>query len=90
MQVHESVDPQVREEMARFRADATWVEAHHVELLERYADQWIAVYDQQVVGAARDLKRLVKQLEGKGIRPGRTYTEYLTEKDEVLILPAIL
>jgi hypothetical protein len=87
LQLHESVDPQVQEEMERFRADAAWMDAHRGKLLQRYLDQWVAVYDQQVVGAAKDMKRLVKELERKGIRPGRTYTEYLTDKGELLILP---
>jgi hypothetical protein len=73
--------------MERFRADAAWVDAHRGELLERYLDHWVAVYDQQIVGAATDMKRLVNELERKGIRPGRTYTEYLTDKDELLVLP---
>ena len=88
MQVHQHVQPEIQEDMERYRADAAYFDAHRAEFLRRYPDQWVAVYNQDVVGAAKDIKRLVRQLERKGIRPGRAYTEYLTEKDELLILTA--
>jgi hypothetical protein len=74
--------------MERHRADADYFDAHRAELLQRYPEHWVAVYNQEVVGAAKDVKRLVRQLERKGIRPGHTYREHLTEKEELLILPA--
>ena len=77
---------QVRQELERFHADAEYFERHRQELLERYPERWVAVYNQEVVGSAKDIKRLVRQLERKGIQPGRTYREYLTEKEELLIL----
>lgn len=82
------VQPQIQDDMERYRADARYFEEHRAEFLERYPDQWVAVYNQEVVGATKDVKRLVKQLERKNIRPGRTYCEYLTDKEELLILPA--
>lgn len=77
---------QVQQELERYRADAEYFEQHRRELLRQYPDRWVAVYNQAVVGAAKDIKRLVRQLERKGIQPGRSYREYLTEKDELLIL----
>lgn len=79
-------EQRVQQEMQRFRADAAYFDAHRGEFLQRYPDQWVAVYAQEVVGAAKDIKRLVKQLERKGIRPGRTYRQYVTDKEELLIL----
>jgi len=87
MQVPQHLEPEIQEDMDRYRADAAYFEAHRRALLEEYPEQWVAVYHQEVVGAAKDIKRLVKQLERKGIRPGRTYREYLTDKEELLILP---
>ena len=77
---------QIQEEIERHRADAVYFEAHRAELLDHYPEQWVAVYNQEVAGAAKDIKRLVRQLERKGIRPGRTYRAYLTEKEELFIL----
>ena len=77
---------QVQQELARSRADALYLEEHREELIEQYPDRWVAIYNLQVVGAAKDPRRLVKQLERKGIPPGDTYWQYLTDKDELLIL----
>ena len=77
---------EIQEELKRFGADADYCEAHYAELLERYPEQWVAIYNQEVVGAAKAIKGLVKQLERKGIRPGRTYRHYLTSVEEDLIL----
>jgi hypothetical protein len=47
------------------------------------------VYNRQVVGAAKDPKRLRRQLEQRGIPPSQTYWGYLTEKEESLILSTV-
>ncbi len=79
---------QVEQELARFQSDAEYFDAHRSELLTQYPDRWVAVYNHEVVGAAKDTKRLVKQLHRKGIPPAHVYTEYLTENEELLILAA--
>jgi hypothetical protein len=86
MAIPRETDPEIQRELERYRVDADYFDAHRSELLLRYPEQWVAVYNQEVVGAAGDIEELVKQLERKGIRPGRTYREFLTEKDEFLIL----
>jgi hypothetical protein len=89
VQMQQPTDPEIQADMERYRADARYFDEHRAELLQQYPDQWVAVYLQEVVGAARDTKRLVKQLERKGIRPGRTYHEYVTAEVEDLFLPAV-
>jgi Family of unknown function (DUF5678) len=88
MQISQHIDPEVEEDLARYQADADYFNAHRDELLSRYPEQWVAVYKQEVVGTAKNMNKLVKKLEKRGIRPGRTYREFLTHKDELLILPA--
>ena len=80
---------QVPQELERHRQDALYFQQHRQELLERYPERWVAIYNQQVVGAAKDHKRLVRQLERKGIPAGRVFREYVTDKEELLILAAI-
>ena len=77
---------QVQQELDRSRADALYLEEHREELLEQYPERWVAIHNRRVVGAAKDPRRLVKQLERKGILPGDTYWQYLTDKDQLLIL----
>jgi hypothetical protein len=79
----------VEQELERFTQDRRYFEQHRQELLDQYPEQWVAVYNQQVVGAAKDSKRLVTQLERKGIPPGEAYRKRLSTKDELLILPAL-
>jgi hypothetical protein len=88
MLVAKPTDPEIMADMERYRADALYFDEHHAELLALYPDQWVAVYFREVIGAARDIKHLVTQLERKGIRPGRTYREYVTDQVEDLFLPA--
>ena len=77
---------EIQEDLERFGRDVEYFDQHRQELLQQYPDQWVAVYHQQVVGAAKDPKRLVKQLERKGIPPGRVFHEYVTDKEEFLVL----
>lgn len=76
----------VQQELEQFRSDAQYFEEHRQELLEQYPERWVAIYNQQVVGAAKDAKRLKTQLDRKGINAGRVFREYLTKKEELLIL----
>jgi hypothetical protein len=54
--------------------------------VKQYPDRWVAIYNQQVVGAAKDPKRLIRLLERKGIRPGQVFREYLLEEEVLLIV----
>ena len=80
---------QVQEELQRHRQDALYFQQHRQELLTRYPEHWLAIYNQQVVAAAKDHKRLLRQLERKGIPPGRVFREYLTDEEDLLILALI-
>lgn len=76
----------VQKELKRYESDADYFDQHREEWLQQHPDRWVAVYNRQFVGAAKDMKRLITQLERKGIPPARVYVEYLTEKEELLIL----
>ena len=58
-------------ELRRFRRDVTYYEAHREELLKQYPEQWVAFFNEQVVGADPDYERLLDEVEGKGILGGR-------------------
>ncbi len=76
------------EEWARFRGDTAYFEVHREELLEKYPDQWVAIYNQQVVGESADARQLLADLKGKGIPLGQVVVKYLPKKEELLILHA--
>jgi len=77
---------QVQQELERFRADVAYFDEHRRELSEQHPQRWVAIYNQKVVGAAKDLERLIKQLERKGIPRGRAFVDYASEREDLLIL----
>lgn len=76
----------VEEELKRYGKDLEYLDEHRQELLERYPERWVAVYNLRVVGAAKDLRRLIGKLEKQGIPPGEVYREFLTRNEPLLIL----
>ena len=79
---------QVEQDLERFGADGDYLQEHREELLRQHPDRWVAVYNLQAVAVAKDIKRLIRQLKRKGVKPGRAYCKYLTENEPILILSA--
>lgn len=77
---------QAEQELERYAADIRYFDRHRTELAEQYPEQWVAVYNRRVVGAAKGLKRLLKELETRGIPKGRAFIEYANESEDLLIL----
>ena len=77
---------QVQAELQRFKKDTAYYEAHHDELLEKYPDQWVAIFNQQVVGASPDYEQLLADVEEKGLPIERAVFKHLTQKEEFWIL----
>lgn len=75
-------------ELARFKKDTAYLDAHYEELLEQYPEQWVAIYNQQVVGTGPDFEQLLKNLKAQGFPVGQLLVEHLTRQEEVLILPS--
>jgi hypothetical protein len=46
----------------------------------------VAIYDERVVGADADLYHLLSTIKEQGFSPGQALVEYVTSKDEILIL----
>ena len=76
----------VQAELQRFKRDTAYYEAHHEALLARSPEQWVAIYNQQVVGVAPDYEQLLDELQAKGFSVGHVLVEHLTRQDELLIL----
>ena len=69
-----------------YSADSAYFREHYEELLARYPDRWVAVYDRQVVAVAEDQNELISQLEREGIPPAEVYRERLSTDEDLLIL----
>ena len=59
-------------EMQHFNEDVQFANENAREIRRLYPDQWVAVYDKQVVGADEDLRRLLKGLKAQGYPPGKS------------------
>lgn len=44
-------------EIRRFHRDVDYYQAHREELLKQYPEQWVAIFNEQVVGADPDYDR---------------------------------
>lgn len=80
-----NVTPQ--QELTRFNADWKYFRDHYQELLAQYPEQWIAIYEGKVVGTATELSDLIDDLIRQGIHPGSVYHDFLTNSDDLLIVP---
>jgi hypothetical protein len=76
----------VQQELDQFSADMAYFDGHRSELLAQHPDRWVAIYQQQVVGSAKQLPQLLAKLERKGIPKGSAFVDYVTAKDDLLIL----
>ena len=66
--------------------DVAYYEAHYRELLAQYPGQWIAIMDQEVVGAADDAFELVAKLKAGGIPANEVLRRHMTNDPELLML----
>lgn len=72
--------------LQRFQRDVDYYQAHYEELLEQYPEQWVAIFQEKVVGASPDLEDLLNDLKQHGVPVESVLTEYLTHKDEIWLL----
>ena len=77
---------QTEQEKLRYRNDALFFDEHREELLQQYPEHWVAIYDQQVVGAANRLPQLLKELEERGLPQGDAFIERLSAKEDSFAL----
>jgi hypothetical protein len=73
-------------ELARFHRDVAYYEAHHDELMARYPEKWIAIYDEAVVDAAPDIESLLDTLRQRGVPPEQALVKHLTRDEDIPIV----
>lgn len=69
----------------RHLRDAEYYEAHFKEFLGRYPEQWVAVFDCQVVAVSNGPWKLVQQLKAKGIAKKVSLLRHMTKEDVIFI-----
>jgi hypothetical protein len=82
-------DPhQQGEDLRRFSRDVAYFADHREELLAQHPEQWVAIFDQQLVGVAPDPRGLLAALREQRVPAGRALIKHLTRENDVLIFPA--
>ena len=75
-----------RETFDRFRHDVEFVAREKQRLLDRYAEEWVAVYRGKVVAHHKDLEQLMRALRSKGVTPEDAVVDFITRNERVLVL----
>ncbi len=75
-------------ELQRFHRDTEYLESHWDELLETYPEQWVAIFNREVVAVAPDFDQLLADLKRKDVPIGKARIEHLTSEEDLLILPS--
>lgn len=73
-------------ELQEFKKDTRYYEAHRDELLRTYPEQWVAIYQECMIGVSPDFADLLEDLKARGFPVGRVLVEHLTEKGDILVL----
>jgi len=73
-------------EFEQFQRDIEYAETHREELLSQYPEQWVAIFNQEVVGASLDPHQLIANLKETGIPTEWVVVRHLTRQEELLIL----
>ena len=76
----------LRTELESFKRHTQYYETHREGLLNQYPEQWVSIFDEEVVGASPDFEQLLTDLEGKGVPIDRALFKYVTRKEELWIL----
>jgi hypothetical protein len=73
---------QLSKQLRAFADDHTWVNDNLDSLLDKYAEQWIAVKNRRVIASDVDLMRLREKLT----QPAHTCIEFVTHEPLEMLL----
>ncbi len=62
-----------------------YVEANKDELVKKYAEHWIAVYDARIVVYNKSLKALMHQVEEAGVDVKEALIEYISSQKQITL-----
>ena len=77
-----------QESIVRFQRDVDYFESRYEQLLQEHPEQWVAIFNQAVVGTDPDFDALLETLDQAGIPIEKALIEHVTAEEDVLILPS--
>lgn len=73
--------------IVRFQRDVDYFESRYEQLLREHPEQWVAIFNQAVVGTNSDFDALLDPEAQAGIPIERALIERVTSEEDILILP---
>ena len=75
-------------ELKRFHGDTQYFDSHYQDFLNEYPEQWVAVYNQEVVGTGPQVRPLLKQLKANGVPLAKVVIERVSQEQETWMFAA--
>lgn len=85
--VQRSLDkPELVDQMRQFEDDSRFLALHHDALLDRFPEEWVAVFGGAVVAHDTNINGVLRQLSRRKIPRNRVAVAFLTRQPKTLIL----
>lgn len=80
-------DPrEINRSLAIFSKSTRLVADHYSELMERYPDEWIAVYNGRVRAHGKSFQAVLDEVDAKGLPRAQTLLRFMNTKPQTLIV----
>jgi hypothetical protein len=76
----------VARSLRKFQRSARMLSSNQPRLIDEYPDQWVAVSDNAVVAHGEDLKKVLQQVDKKGIPRADVLVRFIERTQRTLIL----
>ena len=76
-------------ELERYHADVLWFDDHYKELKSLYPDQWVGVYNKEVVGAHEDAEFLLEYLHCRNVPIENTFFDFVHTEEKIWVFTPI-
>ena len=72
--------------LRRFEEDMRYLQSLREELLRKYLDQWVAVYERSLVAHGKTISELRKQLSVKHIPQNEAVIDFIASERKAMLL----
>lgn len=72
--------------LQQFKKDTVYLDAHRTEWMEKYSDQWVVVFAEELVSFSSTLEEALSIAESKGVPRSQVAFEHLSSEPYDMIL----
>lgn len=73
-------------QLGRFISDSNWVKDNYPDLVDKHAEQYIAVLDKKVIAYAPTMEKILDNIDELGIDPNLVIIKFLTNEEISFLL----